>query len=134
RLLMGIVRNIRGKIPRTTPLSIRLSVVDYEEDGITIEETVELCRRLEAEGVDVIHCSGRHHALMQYEVSPWYMPRALHRWGWEKITAAVSIPVIASGSILAPDVAAYIVRSGSAAFVSLGRPLLADPDWPLKTQ
>lgn len=134
RLLMGIVRNIRGKIPRTTPLSIRLSVVDYEEDGITIEETVELCRRLEAEGVDVIHCSGGHHALMQYEVSPWYMPRALHRWGWEKIKAAVSIPVIASGSIVAPDVAADIVGSGSADFVSLGRPLLADPEWALKAQ
>ncbi len=109
-------------------------MVDYEQDGITIEETVELCRRLEAEGVDVIHCSGGHHALMQYEVSPWYMPRVLHRWGWEQIKAAVSIPVIASGSIVAPDVAADIVASGSADFVSLGRPLLADPDWPLKTQ
>lgn len=134
RLLIGIVRDIRAKIPRETPLSVRLSVVDYEEDGITIEETVELCRRLEAEGVDAIHCSGGHHALMQYEVSPWYMPRALHRWGWEKIKAAVTIPVIASGSIVAPGVAADIVESGSADFVSLGRPLLADPDWPVKTR
>ena len=134
RLLIGIVRNIRSKIPGQTPLSIRLSVVDYEKDGITIEETVELCRRLEAEGVDAIHCSGGHHALMQYEVSPWYMPRALHRWGWEQIKAAVSIPVIGSGSIVAPDVAADIIGSGSADFVSLGRPLLADPEWPLKAQ
>lgn len=134
KLLMGIIRDIRGKIPRDTPLSVRLSVVDYEKDGITIEETVELCRRLEAEGVDAIHCSGGHHALMQYEVSPWYMPRALHRWGWEKIKAAVSIPVIASGSIVAPEVAADIIGSGSADFVSLGRPLLADPEWPLKAQ
>lgn len=134
KLLIGIIRNIRGKIPRETPVSVRLSVVDYEKDGITIEETVELCRRLEAEGVDVIHCSGGHHALMQYEVSPWYMPRALHRWGWEQIKAAVSIPIIASGSIVAPDVAANIIGSGSADFVSLGRPLLADPDWPLKAQ
>lgn len=134
RLLIGIVRNIRSKIPRETPLSVRISVVDYEQDGITIEETVELCRRLEAEGVDVIHCSGGHHALMQYEVSPWYMPRALHRWGWEQIKAALSIPVIASGSIVAPEVAAGIVGSGSADFVSLGRPMLADPDWAIKTQ
>lgn len=134
QLLIGIVRNIRSKIPRTTPLSIRLSVVDYEEQGITIDETVELCRRLEAEGVDAIHCSGGHHALMEYEVSPWYMPRALHRWGWEKIKAAVSIPIIASGSIVAPDVAAEIIGSESADFISLGRPLLADPDWALKAQ
>ena len=134
RLLVGIVRNIRAKIPRVMPLSIRLSVVDYEEGGITIEETVELCRRLEAEGVDVLHCSGGHHATMQYEVSPWYMPRALHRWGFEKIKQVVSIPVIGSGSIVAPEVAADILSSGSADFVSLGRPLLADPEWPNKAR
>lgn len=132
RLLIGIVRDIRKKIPATTPLSIRISVVDYEKEGITIEETIELCRRLEAEGVDVIHCSGGHHALMQYEVSPWYMPRALHQWAWEQIKAQISIPVMASGSIVAPDVAADILRSGTADFISLGRPLLADPDWALK--
>lgn len=134
RLLIGIVRNIRSKIPKATPLSIRLSVIDYEDDGITIEETVELCRRLEAEGVDVIHCSGGHHATMQYEVSPWYMPRAIHRWGFEQIKQAVSIPIMGSGSIVAPEVAADIIGSGSADFISLGRPLLADPDWPNKAK
>lgn len=134
RLLIGIVRNIRSKIPASMPLSIRLSVVDYEEGGITIDETVELCRRLEAEGVDVLHCSGGHHATMQYEVSPWYMPRALHRWGFEQIRQAVSIPVMGSGSIVAPEVAADIIASGAADFISLGRPLLADPEWPNKAR
>lgn len=134
RLLLEIVIDIRKKIPADFPLSIRLSVSDYEADGIPIAETVELCRRLESVGVDVIHASGGHHAGMEYEVSPWYMPRALHRWGWEQIKSAVSIPVIGSGSIVAPDVAADIVGSGSADFVSLGRPLLADPDWARKTQ
>lgn len=134
RLLMRIVETIRGKVPRSFPLSIRVSVTDYEADGIPIEETVELCRMLEAAGVDVIHASGGHHALMEYEVSPWYMPRALHRWGWEQIKAAVSIPVIGSGSIVSPDVAADIIASGSADFVSLGRPMLADPDWTRKTK
>jgi 2,4-dienoyl-CoA reductase-like NADH-dependent reductase (Old Yellow Enzyme family)/thioredoxin reductase len=134
RLLMGIVHDIRRKIPREMPLSIRISVVDYEKDGITIEETIELCLRLEAAGVDVIHCSGGHHALMQYEVSPWYMPRAIHRWGFEQIKQALKIPVIGSGSIVAPEVAADIVGSGSADFISLGRPLLADPDWPNKAR
>lgn len=134
RLLSEIVIDIRKKIPADFPLSIRLSVSDYEADGIPIAETVELCRRLESLGVNVIHASGGHHAGMEYEVSPWYMPRALHRWGWEQIKNAVSIPIIGSGSIVAPDVAADIVGSGSADFVSLGRPLLADPDWARKTQ
>lgn len=134
RLLLDIVADVRSKIPADFPLSVRLSVTDYEEDGIVIEETVELCRLLEGLGVDVIHASGGHHAGMDYEVSPWYMPRALHQWGWDKIRAAISIPVIGSGSIVSPEVAAKIVGSGSADFVSLGRAMLADPDWACKTQ
>lgn len=132
RLLLEIVDEIRRRVPRDFPLSIRLSVVDYEPDGITIEETMQLVRLLEEHGVDAIHVSGGHHALMEWEVSPWYMPRALHRWGWEKLRSQVSIPIIASGSLVSPDVAEDILGSGSADFVSLGRAMLADPDWTAK--
>ncbi|MGW0027533.1 oxidoreductase [Rhodococcus sp. NPDC003383] len=134
RLLLRIVDSIRAAVPREFPLSIRLSVTDYEEDGIPIEETIRLCRLLEAHGVDVIHASGGHHAGMEWEVSPWYQIRAPHRWGWERIKPAVTIPVIASGSLVGPDIAADIIESGSADFVSLGRAMLADPDWARKTR
>lgn len=132
RILIEIVDEMRRSVPRDFPLSIRLSVVDYEPDGITIEETVQLARMLEEHGVDVIHASGGHHALMEWEVSPWYMPRAPHRWGWEQLREAVTIPIIASGSLVSPEVANEILDSGSADFVSLGRAMLADPDWASK--
>ncbi|NLU62995.1 FAD-dependent oxidoreductase [Rhodococcus sp. HNM0563] len=134
RLLLRIVDSIRVSVPREFPLSIRVSVTDYEQDGIPIEETVQLCRLLEEHGVDVIHASGGHHATMEWEVSPWYQVRTPHRWGWEKIKDAVTIPVVASGSLVTPDIAAEIVESGSADFVSLGRAMLADPDWARKTR
>jgi 2,4-dienoyl-CoA reductase-like NADH-dependent reductase (Old Yellow Enzyme family)/thioredoxin reductase len=134
RILLEIVDAVRARVPRSFPLSVRLSVTDYEPDGIQIEETVALCQALEARGVDVIHASGGYHAKQEYEASSWYMPRQLHRWGWEKIKAAVSIPVIASGSLVSPVVAEEIIASGSADFVSLGRALLADPLWAEKTR
>lgn len=134
RILLEIVDAVRARVPRDFPLSVRLSVTDYEPDGIKIEDTVALCQLLEAHGVDVIHASGGHHALQEYEASSWYMPRQLHRWGWEKIRAGVSIPVIASGSLVSPLVADEILRSGSADFVSLGRAMLADPDWANKAR
>jgi 2,4-dienoyl-CoA reductase-like NADH-dependent reductase (Old Yellow Enzyme family)/thioredoxin reductase len=134
RLLLEIVDTVRAHVPQTFPLSIRLSVTDYEPDGIPIEETVRLSRLLEEHGVDVIHASGGHHALMEWEVSPWYMPRAPHRWGWEQIKEAVRIPVIASGSLVSPDLAEEVLASGKADFVSLGRAMLADPDWASKAR
>lgn len=134
RLLLEVVDEIRRQVPRDFPLSIRLSVTDYEPDGIPIEETVELSALLEQHGVDVIHASGGHHAKQNYEVVSWFMPRALHRWGWEKIKERVSIPVMASGALVSPDIALEIIESGSADFVSLARPIIADPDWPIKAQ
>lgn len=56
------------------------------------------------------------------------MPRQPHRWGWERIKQAVAIPVIASGSLVTPEVANEILAFGSADFASLGRAMLADPD------
>lgn len=132
RILLEIVDAVRARVPRDFPLSVRMSVSDYEPDGITIEESVRLARLLEEHGVDVIHASGGHHARMEWEVSSWFMPRQPHRWGWEKIRAAVSIPVIASGSLVAPDIAEEILEADSADFVSLGRAMLADPDWANK--
>ncbi|EGD55920.1 FAD-dependent oxidoreductase [Gordonia neofelifaecis] len=132
RILLEIVDEIRQRVPWDFPLSVRLSVVDYEPDGITIDETVRLARLLQEHGVDVIHASGGHHALMEWEVSPWFMPRALHKWGWEQIRDAVDIPVIASGSLVSPEVAEEILAADSADFVSLGRAMLADPDWTAK--
>ena len=38
-----------------------MSGTDYEPDGHTIEETIDLCKRLEAMGVAVIHMSGGNH-------------------------------------------------------------------------
>lgn len=134
RILIEIIDAIRARVPRSFPVSVRVSVTDYEPIGIPIEETVELCRELEAHGVDVIHASGGHHAQMQYEVSPWYMPRQIHRWGWEQIKPVVSIPVIGSGSLVTPVIAEDIVSSGSADFVSLGRAMLADPSWANKAK
>lgn len=134
RFLLEVVADIRAKIPQDFPLSVRLSVTDYEEDGIPVEETIELCKLLEEAGVDVIHASGGHHARMEWEVSPYLMPLAPHLWAIERIKSAVCIPVMASGSIVRPRVAERILAEGKADFVSLGRPLLADPDWPRKAE
>lgn len=134
RLLIEVVDSIRRHVPRDFPLSIRVSVTDYEADGIPIDETVTLCRLLEDHGVDVIHASGGHHAQMEWEVSPWFMDRTPHRWGWELIREAVGIPIIGSGSVVSPEIAHDIIASGSADFVSLGRALLADPDWAKKAK
>ena len=57
------------------------------------------------------------------------MSLAHNIWAAEAVKKAVNIPVIGSGAITSPGLAESILTEGKADFISLGRPLWADPDW-----
>lgn len=132
RIYVEIVRDVRKKVGPDFPVTIRLSGTDYEPDGFPIEETVELARVLEREGIDAFHISGGDHHTMIHQVSPMAIPVCHNVWAAEAVKKAVSVPVIASGSITLPEYAEEIIASGKGDFVGLGRPLWADPHWPEK--
>jgi 2,4-dienoyl-CoA reductase-like NADH-dependent reductase (Old Yellow Enzyme family)/thioredoxin reductase len=132
RFLVEIVENIRGKIGPGFPLTVRLSGTDYEPDGFGIEETIEVSQKMEHLGLDAIHVSGGDHHQMIHQVSPMMVERAHNVWAAEAIKNEIGIPVIASGSITTPDLAESIIRDGLGDFVGLGRPLWADPYFPIK--
>ncbi len=134
RLLMDIMTEIKKQVGYDYPVVCRLSGTDYEPDGYGIEETVELCKRLDARGVAAIHMSGGIHHTTIHEVSPMGMSLAHNVWCAEAAKKAVDIPVIASGSINLPALAESILEEGKGDFIGLGRPLWADPQWPLKAK
>jgi 2-enoate reductase len=63
-----------------------------------------------------------------------YLPQACHSDYAEAVKKVVSIPVIADGKLGNPETANKVIEEGKADFVSLGRPLLADPEWPQKAK
>ncbi len=132
RFLLEVIAEIKCQVGPEYPVCVRLSGIDHEPDGTTIEETIELSKRLEAMGIAAIHMSGGNHHQTIYEVSPMGMPLAPHVWAAEAVKKHVKIPVIASGSINLPDLAEKILADGKGDFIGLGRPLWADPDWPRK--
>lgn len=134
RFLLQIIGSVRKKVGPGFPLSVRLSGTEYEPDGVMIEETVEVAGALEKAGVDVIHISGGNHHQMAHQVTPMCLPPAYNTWAAEAVKKAVTIPVIASGSINTPDLAEEILKDNKADFVSLGRPLFADPYFPDKAR
>jgi 2,4-dienoyl-CoA reductase-like NADH-dependent reductase (Old Yellow Enzyme family)/thioredoxin reductase len=134
RLLLDIVKEIKAQVGPDYPICARLSGTDYEPGGHTIEDTVELSKRLEARGVAAIHMSGGNHHTTIHEVSPMGMPLAHNVWAAEAVKKVTTLPVIASGSINLPDLAESILTEGKGDFIGLGRPLWADPQWPLKAR
>jgi len=102
------------------------------EGGRGIEEGLEIARALEAAGVDAFHIDAGC-----YETRYWALPPPTQPPGCMVDLAAltkkaVKVPVTAGGRLGYPHLAESILQEGKADFVALGRPLLADPDWPNK--
>jgi 2,4-dienoyl-CoA reductase-like NADH-dependent reductase (Old Yellow Enzyme family) len=120
---------VRGEWPAELPLFVRLSCVDYLPGGLTIEDTVALCRTLAARGdVDLIDCSsGGISPGVRIPTHPGYqVPFA------EAVKRGAGIATGAVGLITEPTHAAEIVANERADLVFAARVLLADPAWPLR--
>ncbi len=129
RFLMEAIDAVRGEWPADLPLFVRLSCVDHVAGGLTIDDTVELCRRIRARGdVDLIDCSsGGADPRQQIAFFPGYqVPYA------DAIRNRAGIATGAVGLIHAPHQAEEVLANGRADLVFMGRTLLADPHWPLK--
>ncbi len=127
RFLLETTRDVRAVWPEKFPLTARFSCTDWVEGGWTIDESVELARRLKAEGLDLVDCSsGGGVAKANIPVGPGYqVPFA------ERIRKEAGIATAAVGMITTPAQADEIVRHGQADVVLLAREFLRDPNWPL---
>jgi len=136
RFATEVVRAVREAVGPGFPVTIRISADEMVPNGLTLEDSAMISKRLEELGVDAIHVSSGNYASFNrgYMIAPMSMPDGLQVPFAEWIKRCVSIPVIAVGKIRSPAMADDIIRTGKADFVAVGRSLLADPDWPKKAQ
>jgi 2,4-dienoyl-CoA reductase-like NADH-dependent reductase (Old Yellow Enzyme family) len=128
RFLSETTHAVRQVWPDRLPLTVRLSCSDWVEGGWTIEESVELARRLKDAGVDLIDASsGGAVPLARIPVQPGYQVDFAAR-----IRSEANIATAAVGLITEPTQADEIIRLEQADVVLLARELLRDPNWPLR--
>lgn len=132
RFLEQVFKRCKEYVGEDFPIIVRLSGTDYEPDGMTIEDTIYYAKRLEELGCAAIDVSGGDHHQMIHQVTPMQLSKGHNVWAAEAIKKEVNIPVFATGSITLPEYAEEILASGKADFISMGRPLLADPYWAKK--
>jgi 2,4-dienoyl-CoA reductase-like NADH-dependent reductase (Old Yellow Enzyme family) len=129
-MLMQIIDATRAVWPSELPLFIRLSCTDWAEGGLTIEDTVALCRMLAARGdVDLIDCSSGGNVPHQKipSLHPGYqVPFA------DRVKHGAGIATGAVGLITSPTHAEEILGNDRADLIFMARALLADPAWPLR--
>ncbi len=132
RFPLEVTRQVRLEWPDELPLLVRISATDWAAGGWSIEDSVELCRRLSDVGVDLIDCSsgGAVPQARQTGVATAAVPGYQVEFA-ERIRRETGLPVAAVGLISEPRRAAAIVAEDRADLVLLGRALLRDPYWPL---
>jgi 2,4-dienoyl-CoA reductase (NADPH2) len=131
RFPVEVVERVRRAVGDDFIVMYRISLLDLVDDAQSWDETVELAHRLQDAGVSLFNTGiGWHEARIPTIVTS--VPRAAFAWVTAKLKAEVSVPVVASNRINAPQVAEDLLASGQADLVSMARPLLADPEFVRK--
>lgn len=128
RFLLEIVDAVRGVVPDTLPVLVRISATDWAAGGWDLDQTILVSKMLKEHGVDLVDVStGGIVAGVSIPVKPNYqVPFA------EQVRAKADVPVTAVGLITKPKQAEKILIHGEADAVEIGRAALRDPNWPLR--
>ncbi|HEY3353260.1 MAG TPA: FAD-dependent oxidoreductase, partial [Polyangia bacterium] len=132
RFPLEVVADIRSKCGPDFPVSFRISSDEFVIGGRDIAETVVVCRRLEAAGVDLLHITAGTYESAWAVVPPLYEKHAWLAAFAAQVRRAVSIPVQVVGRITEPEVAEGVLATGQADLISFARASLADPDFARK--
>jgi 2,4-dienoyl-CoA reductase-like NADH-dependent reductase (Old Yellow Enzyme family)/NADPH-dependent 2,4-dienoyl-CoA reductase/sulfur reductase-like enzyme len=135
RFPLEVLRRIREEVGENFPVIYRMSSVEYVPGGLTIEDTREFAGMLVENGIDALHVSLGVYETAAMIIQPAAIPQGVNVENAAAIKEAVNgrVPVIAVGRIKEPVMAEQIIESGKADLVSLGRALVADPEFPSKT-
>nr|WP_221247012.1 NADH:flavin oxidoreductase/NADH oxidase [Gordonia humi] len=126
RFPAAVVAAVRAVWPADRPLFVRLSVVDSDTAGLSLQDSIAIARRLGELGVDVIDCSsGGIGGSYERPIGPGYQVDYAHT-----IRQETGLATVAVGMVMDPQHADQIIAGGSADLVALGRQALAEPAWP----
>jgi hypothetical protein len=114
------------------PVIFRISVDDYFPEGLPEADGIKVAVWAAEAGADALHIAAGHYRSLPSAarmIPPMEYPDATFLDYAAQVKKQVSVPVIAVGRLGYPAAATDAVASGKADFVSLGRTLIADPEW-----
>lgn len=144
---LRFAREVLDEIKRTCgpdfPVTLRYSVKsfikdwrvgglpgeEFEEKGKDVAEGIEAAKLLAEYGYDALDVDVGCYDAWWWNHPPMYQEKGLYIPYCKMVKDAVSVPVFCAGRMDNPDLSSSAVRDGACDIVSLGRPLLADPDY-----
>ncbi len=143
RFAKEIVEEIKARCGKDFPVTLRYSPKsfikdfrkgalpgeEFEEKGRDIDEGVEAAKLLVSYGYDALDTDVGSYDAWWWSHPPMYQEKGLYRPYCKLMKDNVDVPVICAGRMDDPNMASEAIANGTCDMISLGRPLLADPDY-----
>lgn len=140
RFLMEILAAVRRSVGHDFPIAIKLNVSDFQKGGFTNAECVELVRMLNRTSLDLIELSGGSveqpkamGVTTQHEgddVPTAGIDEAYFVQFAGRVRAVAKMPIMVTGGFRTAASMLGAFTRGELDAVGLGRPMIADPDFP----
>ena len=136
RFALEVVAAARARLGPDYPIFFRLNAAEFMPGGLDPAESADIAARLAGAGVDLLDLTMGTHYRVNRSFCSLLEPMSYDQ-GWRLKTVArvkkgLPVPVAAVGPFRDPGTAEAALERGSCDLVCLGRPLIADPDWPAK--
>ncbi|MFT6810674.1 MAG: 2,4-dienoyl-CoA reductase-like NADH-dependent reductase (Old Yellow Enzyme family) [Saprospiraceae bacterium] len=132
RFVLEIYRNMRSKVGANFPISIKINSADFQRGAFTEEESMEVIRLLDQEGMDLIEVSGGTYeraamvGTMQKESTKqreaYFMDFIV------KVRKQINTPLMLTGGFRTISTMDAAIEGGELDFVGLGRPFCVFPE------
>ena len=130
RILIEILNGIRAAAPGLH-VTVKINASDFTFGGLDEDESLAICKLLDAAGIDSIEVSGNGTSVRgvhAHDNEGYFVPAAA------RIADHVRCPVIVVGGFRSLDTMETVLNNTKIAYISLSRPLLREPDFPRKLE
>ena len=133
RFPLRIVQKIKETAGNDLALLFDIPPDEFVEGGITIEESLLMARMLEDAGIQAFRLHPGVYETYQYVVPPAPIPKGYQiKYAQEFKRVLKKAKVMVGHRIHDPQMAEEVLAQDKADMILLGRPLIADPEFPKK--
>jgi 2,4-dienoyl-CoA reductase-like NADH-dependent reductase (Old Yellow Enzyme family) len=130
RGILEVLDAIRNAAGRDYPVLVKLNCRDFVENGLTLEDSVQVASMLEKAGIDAIELSGgllNNPNIMRSNIDS-DDSKAYFQSEARVFREKIHVPLILVGGIRSYETAKQLVDEGLAEYISMSRPFIREPE------
>lgn len=130
RILLEVLEAVRQAVGPDYPVLVKLNAQDFVENGLSLQEAIQVGLMLAERGLDAIELSGGllnnpnalRHKIKSEQDEAYFKDEA------RTFKDKIKIPLILVGGIRSYNVARLLIEQGIADYVSMSRPFICEPN------